>query len=630
MAMARHLDRSSRLARSLAILVVLAACVVAGVLIRVSPARRAGGVEFDFDPAFHFRQVKAVVELGRVPAVDPLGLPPAGKPVLALLPTLLYEAAGAWHRILAGLGLTHDLTASATCFIALCGGLIAVPVYAAARGLGLGAAAACVAALFAVLCPAHVHRTVSHWLRYDALGTLLVTAHLAGLAAALGAGKGRGLVLGSAAAALALTAAIAAWRVALVLVALESLVALAAFLIRRLRLSLLIALATSLALALATSLVIPYLLTGPFLLSRTGALAFLTLGLLLLDAATALHARRGRAAWVARASLVAVILATSFGLGRESAYDSLGGAIAMKLGGARNDIGAVLLATNAEMETPRPAHLVDADYFSAMGLFPIVYALGRRLPRRRPAIAAPTSGRAAGLALWHGATLMFFLLTLLFARHKVLAAPLLALYPGLVLDGAFRALPARRFLRITAVILVAAALAWTANDARRLVHVLPARLAPELRAALAWLKADARPGDVVLGDWGRGYVIQLATGLPTVTDGLLELPEMRRRIGAFAAALYAEDEGPLLALCHEHGARYLWLNADKRGVYAAYAGLRITDYFSGGQPTARGWRTNYVRLLARPESFRGLAPRFAAGPDRIFAVVALANSATIQ
>jgi hypothetical protein len=620
--MARPLERRSRLAPTLGVFLVLTSCVLAGAILRLTPVRRAGGVEFDFDPAFHFRQVEAVVQSGGVPAVDPLGLPPAGKPVVALLPTLLYTAVGGWHHFLARIGLTHDLTVSALSFIALCGGLIAVPVYAGARGLGLSMVAAVIAAIFAVLCPAHVHRTVGHWLRYDALGTLLVTAHVAGLAAALGARKGRGLVVGSAVAALALAAAIASWRVALVLVALESLVGLGAFLIRRLRPPLIIAFAPSLALALATSLVVPYLLTGPFLLSRTGALAFLTLGLLLLDAATALHARRGRLAWIARASLVAAILATSVGLGRESAYDSLGGAIATKLGAERHDIGAVLLATNAEMETPRPAHLFDADYFSAIGPFAILYALGRRFPRRRPLIAAPTAGRAgAGLALWHGATLVFFLLTLLFARHKVLAGPLLALYPGLVVDGVFRARPGRRLLRLAAAASVAAGLAWTAHDAVRLVRVLPARLAPELRAALAWLKAEARPGDVVLGDWGRGYVIQLAAGLPTVTDGLLELPEMRRRIGAFATALYAEEEGPLVALCHEHGARYLWVSAEKRGVNAAYAGLAASDYFHGGQPTARGWRTNYVRLLARPESFRGISPRFAAGPDRIFEIV---------
>jgi hypothetical protein len=135
---------------------------------------------------------------------------------------------------------------------------------------------------------------------------------------------------------------------------------------------------------------------------------------------------------------------------------------------------------------------------------------------------------------------------------------------------------------------------------------------------------------VVLGDWGRGYVIQLATGLPTVTDGLLELPEMRNRIATFAKTLYAEEEAPLLALCREHRAGYLWLNAEKVGVYAAYAGLDITDYFTGNQPTSRGKRTNYVRLLTNPVGFRGLAPRVAAGPDRILKVVADDNSGLTQ
>jgi hypothetical protein len=197
-------------------------------------------------------------------------------------------------------------------------------------------------------------------------------------------------------------------------------------------------------------------------------------------------------------------------------------------------VGAVLLATNAEMSSPRPAHLVDADYFSAIAPLALLYAAGRRWPRRRPLIAPPAARAAPGLALLHTATLALFLLTLLFARNKVLAGPLLALYPALLLDGIRRA-GGRARAHVAAALLLAA-LAWTAHDAWRLARILPARLDPETRSALAWLRTEARPGDVVLGDWGRGYVVQLEAGLPTVTDGFLELPEMRRRIAAFGDA----------------------------------------------------------------------------------------------
>lgn len=587
---------------SLLVTATLPACVVAGLLLRLEPARRAGVVEFDREAALHFRMVRALVETGSVPAVDPLGLPPDGMPVAALLPTLPYQAIAGWHRLLAALGLGGDLQHSAVSFTALFGSLIALPLYAAGRGVGLRPGFACLGAAFAALSPTHVARTAGHGLAPAAPVALLVTSHVAALAVALASGRGRGLAIGGAFAGAALAAAIAAWREAEVFVAVEALIVLGLFLMRALRPPLLIAFAPSLALALATSLVVPHLMTGPFLLSRTGALAFLTLGLLLLDAATALHARRGRRAWIARGSLVAAILAVSFGLGRASAHDRWTSAMAAKLGSEdAADAGAFLLST---------APLA------------LVYALGRTLPRRQSFIAPPgTVATGAGLILWHGMAAAVAGLTFVFAYDPVLASSFLALYPALLADGAFKGpgFPRRR-VHIAIAFVLATSLAWTALDALRLARTLPARLDPDLRSALTWIAAHARPGDVVLGDWERGHVIQLMTGLPTVIDGRTELPEMRRRVEEFAQALLSEDDGQLLLLCRRHRARYLWVSAGRHRAYARAAGIRDDDDLAGGRPAARGPRTNEVRLLEWPHGFPGLVPRIWRGRERIFEV----------
>jgi hypothetical protein len=224
------------------------------------------------------------------------------------------------------------------------------------------------------------------------------------------------------------------------------------------------------------------------------------------------------------------------------------------------------------------------------------------------------------------ATLGFCVLTLLFARNKVIAGPLLALYPGLLAAHAAASSGGRRrwLLRAGAAGLAGGGLLWCVVDSQRLVQVIPARRDPATAAALAWLRSAARPGDIVLGDWGRGYTIQLATGLPTVTDGLLELPAMRQRIAAFAAALYAADADSLLALCRTHHARFVWIPAGKRRTNAAYAGLRYEDYFTGTGPTARGARTNYARLVAGGD-FPGLAFRLRAGPHVLYEFTPLAG-----
>ena len=605
--------------------IALTVLVALGTLVRLEPVRRAGGVEFDFDPAFHFRMVATVLASGHVPPVDALGLAPDGKPITTVLPTLLYPAVAGWHRALARCGLTPALEWSAVLFVSLAGALIGVPLYSAARRFGLGRGPALLAAAFAILSPAHIHRTAGPWLRYDALGVLFLLGHIAALAAAISAPGRRGRALAALAAALLLGAAIAAWRVPLLLVALEAGVLLGLLAAGRLRPAHLGAVGPGLALVLALGLVLPYLSAAAFVSSRSGVFALTTLGASLLALATGLAAAPGPRARptrgaLARGTLALAVLAATLLAAAPSAYDSVGGAVAMRLGFGSADIGSTLLATNAEMASPRLRHLVDADYFSALLPLALIYAVARSFPRRAPLLPAPPVTARPGLLVWHAATIVFCALTLLFARNKVIAGPLLALYPALLAAAAFRPGPGGRARRALAAGVLGAGLLWCGYDARRLVQVMPARPDVETRAALAWLRSAAHPGDIVLGDWGPGYAIQLATGLPTVTDGLLELPAMRERIAALGAALYAEDESDLLALCHRHRARFLWVPAAKRRIHAAYAGRRYADYFTAAGPTARGARTNYARLLDRPGEFTGLTFRYRAGPHLLYEV----------
>jgi hypothetical protein len=606
----------------------LLAIVVLGALLRFEPVRRAGGpehVELDFDPAFHLRMAAAVRDQGAVPEPDPLGFPPAGRPVSALLPTFLYAVHAAFDRFLAALGLAPGLQTTALVLTAILGGLIAIPLWGAARGLGLGPAAGLIAAAFAAATPAHVHRTAAHWIRYDALGSLLLFLHVALLALALGARRGRQIWRASAGAALALAVALSAWRVSLLALTLESLAVLALFLGRAIRLHHLLAFAPSLAAGLAVSLLVPYLLQGPFLLSRTGALVFLTLGLLLLDAATSLHALRGLTGHLTRIGLVAAILGVSLFLGAPATYDRLGDTLSWKLGGARTPVQGALFATNAELESPLPQHLLAPDYFSALGPCALLFALGRYFPRRRPWVRDPAPGRESGLRFWHVMSGLLLALTFLFARNKVLAGPALALYPALLwrgLGGSTRdragAWPGAR--RALAAALVIVALAFTAADALRLTAVLPTRLEPDDRRALSWLRTEGRPGDVLLGDWGRGYAVELHAGLASATDGLLEVPGMPERIAAFARALYAEDPAALADLCREVGAKYLWVPGDKRRVHAAYAGLDYDAYFRGPRATELGTRTCYARLLSGAP-LPGIRPRMRAGAQVVCEVI---------
>jgi asparagine N-glycosylation enzyme membrane subunit Stt3 len=396
---------SKRLLRTGAVEVLILAVILGfGVWLRWEPIRRERGADFDFDRAFHLRMVETVLEQGSVPERDPLGLPPDGKPVSALVPTALYQIVAAFHRLRGG-----RVETTALLFGLLVGTSIALPIYALARGLPLGRWPALAAAFAAVCCPAHVLRTPAHWLRYDGLGTLLIFIHLAAVAWGWKSGSPRPRIWAAIVAAIGLGLAVASWRISLILVLGECAVVLALFAVGRLRASLLAPLGTSLAFVLLISFGVPHLshgLDGPFIQSRTGALLVVTLATIGL----ALAAGRRRWAWVpiGRPLLVGLLVTLALLVGRPSAYDAVGGAARMKIdhlvpwpsaagrppdpssgesgvSAERRDISATLLATTREMASPSAATLLRSDYFFLLLPLTALYVIGRALPRRAPA-----------------------------------------------------------------------------------------------------------------------------------------------------------------------------------------------------------------------------------------------------
>src|SRR5439155_8250058 len=115
-------------------------------------------------------------------------------------------------------------------FTALAGALIAVPVWLATRAVGGSAGTAWIAALIIETLPAHLHRTFGYWVRYDALGGLLIAAHVAFVLRALRPTATRRL--DAVAALLLLIAAAGTWRVSLVVPPLEAAWALAVIVAR--------------------------------------------------------------------------------------------------------------------------------------------------------------------------------------------------------------------------------------------------------------------------------------------------------------------------------------------------------------------------------------------------------------
>ena len=190
---------------------LLALAILLGVLLRLAPTLGRPGTQFLADGATIARLAVDASRTGRLPAVDSLAEAPAGRPLGPYLPPGFIVSAGILHRALGARDANFDLAL----FGALCGGLIALPVFFWTRFASGGRRAAPIAALLAVIVPAHLHRTFGYLMRYDAPGSLAVITFLALVAGALASTARRERVLFGLAAGVALALAAWTWRVSL-------------------------------------------------------------------------------------------------------------------------------------------------------------------------------------------------------------------------------------------------------------------------------------------------------------------------------------------------------------------------------------------------------------------------------
>jgi hypothetical protein len=628
--------------RSPRVIVPLAALI--GLTVRLAPCLLHPDFRFFSDAAYHQRLVEETVAAGRVPAIDRLSNAPEGRRTASELPVGLYAVSALAHRGLSALGL-RDLRWNLAFLVALWGGLIAIPVWFGARAAFGNPTAASLAALGSVLLPAHLQRSYGFWLRYDALGTLLVATHVALALATLSSARPwrrRGLASASAA---FLVAALWVWRVSFVVLAIEL-----AFVVLRLATrgaepalrDLWVAIA---AIGSATLPAVEYLRERGFLLSPAW------LCVVGLAAACCLPPLRagGRRAFRLAAIVVVAGLATWLGWTRvPPAYAGLGALLPAKLGLARgHDPVAVLMLEVEELGGIPPWSLA----FGTQELFvlgawllasPILFWwLAGRPPLARwsgidpaPALLALMS---AGLAAC----------TLLFERTSVLLAPFAAMALGglgarLVGAPAARAEPApasrppvqaprppakrrrrgspRPIRGWLAAGLVASSLATQVAGIAQALSSGPS-LPPDEDAALTFLR-DHTPRDaVILAFWDGGYDIQTHAGRATAIDGLLESDENRRRIFAFDAALMAATPDSLERLCELHHARWL-LVPPLPYLYtvAAVAGDPIAARIARGDPLRVGVDTERVlyHLMVADVQYPGFRRAYQAGDYRVY------------
>jgi len=543
---------------------ILPLAVVIGLYVRLLPNLLHPGLPAVSDAAYHVRLVEQAVRHGRLPAVDSLSNAPEGRRTARELPVGLYAIGALAHRGLSALG-SKDLRWNLALLVALCGGLIALPVWLGTRAAFGNSAAASLATLCAVMIPAHLGRSYGFWLRYDALGTLLAVTHVALAMMTISSSQPRQRLALAAAAAFCLVAAVWVWRVSFIVLALELAFVVYRFATRgpepALR-DLWVAIALIGTPAFAT---IEYLRARGFVLSPPWLFA---IGL-----AIALCVPRLRASRALRVGAISAVATLAVALGWShipAGYAGLGTLVPARLGLVRgHDPVAVLMTEVQELggiplwmfAGSQELFVLGAWLLAAPALF--WWLAGRPRPGRwslAPAaalLALVTAGLGAG--------------TLLFERASVLLAPFTAMtLGGLGARLAHASVPASapaarrghksppRGRRLRRGLAVALALSAIATCAAGIDQALTSgsSVQPAQEEAIGFLR-DHTPRDaVILSLWDAGYDIQARAARATAMDGLLESDENRRRIFVFDSALMAPTPEPLEALCSRYHARW--------------------------------------------------------------------------
>jgi hypothetical protein len=577
--------------RTIGVGVALLATIALGAWLRLLPCLADPGSVLYGDAAFHFRMVQETVARGSVPAVDSLANAPAGRELARLLPVGFYVVAAGVDPILGAIG-AEDPGSRARLFIAICGALIAGPVFLAARTLFRHRGAALAAAAAAVIVPAHLHRSFCYWYRYEPLGALLISSHIALALTALSS-RGRAVWPPAVLSALALIASLWVWRVAFMIPLLETMFVAGWVVVAppsvRVR-----SWFTAMAAATALScLVLGYLREQSFLASSgTVAVLGIAAALWLPPLREARSRRPARALAVAAVAAVAVLVGALVPVERQ--YGHVLDAAARKLtasAGVTAESGhpmTELALGIEELQGTSIASLVGPAQLSSLGWVLLVVAFLAWRRRRSMSLDAE-SGAAWALAAF--LCLALLAITVLFERNKILLGPLVALWVGGVVAWALepdRPAPERRdrsrghkagaaragratspaaatraprasAFAIPALAVLFAGLGHTAWTAYELARSRQSRLDVGLVGALEHLHQTTPPGAIVLGPWERGYEIQTYAQRRTLVDGLLEDPLTQRRVVEIAAALLQPRPDSLASLSRRLGAQTILL-----------------------------------------------------------------------
>lgn len=523
--------------------IVLLLLFAANFYLRIKPVI-GKPVDFTRDNAFHYRMTKLLVEQGRLPDIDYLTTYPEGRRVSFMAPPGIYYLAAWFHhlvRLIAPLPIERSILLFGACI----GSCLLFPLYLLACTLYRSRLAACLAAGTASIIPGYLHRSLSYWYRYELAGTPILFFALYFFIRAFTAKDHKTHIRYALAFLLAMVAALYTWR-----------------------------------------------LSGLFLGAYFIAIFYCWLrmpeqwrvnrrNLLVITAGICLTLP-----WLAPGFGIASPYYNSFSFPKAIVQITL-----QRIGIHQNlSEYARLLYETTELAGVSLVTMFNQYYFSFAGfagiLFLVLYFLRTEISGERDIIFIFLS--------------YFLLLTVVFLRMKNVLAPLVGLGVGeaVVLLYQQKRLAARVLLCLGLLLVCGR----TAFDAYRLSSTRGRSIlaSGKFKAAMQEIRKRTPENAVILSNWSDGYEIQTYCRRPTLTDGLLESPQVIERTVTLSDIIFSHDPQRLLRFCQRYGAGYILMPRNKTKALATYANLKVRDYFYKGKPTVGGKDTVIAKLITPP------------------------------
>jgi asparagine N-glycosylation enzyme membrane subunit Stt3 len=576
---------------SLVCVAVVIACVVTGYLLRFAPMRLNDGFDFQNDGSFNYRMCIETIKNGHPPVVDTLSIYPIGKRIYEELPVGMYYGAAAVHRVLKGIGI-DDVKMNVARFNAMSGALIAIPVFFIALSLGSSRVAACFAAFLAATIPLGLWRTHMSYFRQEVVGITVGMAYLACWVRALNAKTEAESKLNAVGAAVFLWAALFTWRMNLIVYVICA----GAFMFgiageshrgRACRAYLITVLGY-----VVSCFTVKYLADQNTLFSSESALIFVTGFIALYLPRSRFEGRHFEKfqLWIYRLVTLATVFAlAALFLAFSGDEAGMGVASVFKLALSRlgyvsaSDGDTLLYSSSMELAPLTLERLMGSKHLSFALLMPLLspfWRVSHQDPERQSKLALQT-------VLFYTAV-SGVLMLLVASRNLTLFAPTICVLLVLGLAETLKLLKTEAFgphkaglARLLVATVIMGAVALSAASAKKglelMLNLNPKSfiITPDEKRVYDFIRTNTSPKAVFWTQWSDGYLVQTYGKRATITDGLFEVPEIRRRVVEESKVMMARDEQSLVDFCLKYDVNYVLFDRKYAGSYAKYAGNRI-------------------------------------------------------